>query len=553
MTANDTLYTHVDHPAEVERLMEVVYAPGACIVPEDHQVKLPAVVAPGADAGTLQLDLTAIAKHIGGLLAGKGFRLVGDNQHGRLRTQVLTIRRTWQDDQRLYGACDFPARVEKMQRRDSFRARLRRGMHVDVDLREGEHTATGTLRDLSMQGCQAELTPSAVVVIEYGNKPLQLKLTFPNGTTFTARARPQHPRVENDRLVCGFRFDLAPAEQPQLWRLVHETEREAACSAASATARLRRSPLYAGDTRRDRRVSDAGNDATSTARRLARHADFLSLQLLQLRHGLPIDSPSLSRQADDLLALHEAGREQLLFAVGCFDHELVPVIHGLAVAVRMLDMSAALRLPHDLRKALAAAAMVHDLGKALLPAELTRAAKLNRTQYQQLQQHVALLSERLEACTWLAPAARDAMVEGINERLDGSGYPNQRRDTELHQLTRLAAIIDVVDAMGRDRPDRPAMPIQQIYAHLKHSSTQFDARWLARYIEHFGRWPVGTLVGFRGAKRGWVRALDEAAELKEVQLVRTITGTAAAAGGPILSGRQLQQLGEPVQAIPTSS
>jgi hypothetical protein len=119
-------------------------------------------------------------------------------------------------------------------------------------------------------------------------------------------------------------------------------------------------------------------------------------------------------------------------------------------------------------------------------------------------------------------------------------------------LTRLAAIIDVVDAMGRDRPDRPALPIPKIYAHLQRSSAQFDARWLARYIEHFGRWPVGTLVRFRSGKFGRVYALDAVAGLKQVQLVRSPGGKHAATA-PIVSGRQLEQLGEPVQALTTFS
>jgi len=172
----------------------------------------------------------------------------------------------------------------------------------------------------------------------------------------------------------------------------------------------------------------------------------------------------------------------------------------------------------------------------------------DQEQQRQFRQHAALIRERLATCRWLSPVAIQTVVEGSNERLDGSGYPNHRSGDQLHALMRLAAIIDVADAMGRNRLDRSALSIHEIYRHLRESPGQFDARWVERYIAHFGTWPVGTLLRFPGGELGWVLALDDDRTLAAVRQVDEPTA-ADATGGTLLHGKDLARLGEPVEAL----
>lgn len=165
------------------------------------------------------------------------------------------------------------------------------------------------------------------------------------------------------------------------------------------------------------------------ADRLAPCAAWLDNQMLTLRQGHSIDGAQSSRQADRLLDLQEEDREALLFATRCLDREPLLVRHGLGVAVHLLDLARAEAMPRALCKALAAAAMVHDLGKALLPRDLLALPVLDARQHRWLQGHVPLLQQRLGDCGWISPPVLEAVVGDINERLDGSGYPNQRRAT----------------------------------------------------------------------------------------------------------------------------
>lgn len=551
MSQNGDFYTRIAHPAEIIELLETLRQPGsACLVLEqDQAAEWPVAVALACPGDVLHLDVSAICAEVTALCEGAAFRLSGQGARGVLRTPVLTVQQIWEEDQRRYCRCEFPGWLEKHQQRDTFRARLRRGMKVRVNLQDAGAVATGYLRDLSLHGCMVDAEPSAAALLDDRSRPLQLDMTFPDGSHFTAPGWPRHQTFRNDRILCGFRLDVAGRDQQQrLWFLVRETEREAARHAASDKSDLRPSPLYAGSTIDDATDPEVVGYRNPMARQLAGCASFLATQILKLREGGYLDQKLLSDQSAKLLALHAEDREGLLFALTCLHRELPLIRHCLAVAVRLVDLGAALGLKPDVCKALAASGMVHDLGKALLPGPLRDATHLDPNQLRQFREHVPIVKERLAACHWLSPVAIQTVIEGSNERLDGSGYPSGRSGDKLHALMRVAAIVDVTDAMGRDRPDRPALPIHQIHRHLRQSPAQFDLRWVERYIDHFGMWPVGTLVRFAGGELAWVLSLDADRALAAVRQVDD-AAPGDAGSGILVHGRDLARLGEPVEAL----
>lgn len=551
MTTSGGFYTRIDHPAEITELLEMLRQPGsACLVLEqDQTAELPVVVALAQAGEALHLDVSALSAAATAFCEGTGFRLNGHGSRGVLRTPILTVQQIWEEDQRRFCRCEFPAWLEKHQQRDTFRARLRRGMKVRVNLRDAGATATGYLRDLSLHGCMVDAEPSAAALLDERSHPLQLEMTFPDGSRFEVPGWPRHQTFRNDRILCGFRLEAGGRDQQQrLWFLVRETEREAARHAASDKSDLRPSPLYLGSTVEDAIEADADAYRNPMARQLAACASFLSTQIMKLRQGGHIDPKLLSQQATKLLALQAEDREGLLFALTCLHRELPLIRHCLAVAVRLVDLGAALGLKPDVCRALAAAGLVHDLGKAMLPPGLRDAVQLDPEQLRHFREHVALVKERLAACHWLSAVAIQTVVEGSNERLDGSGYPSRRSGDKLHALMRLAAIVDVADAMGRDRPDRAGLPVDRIHQHLRQSPAQFDPRWVERYIDHFGAWPVGTLLRFPGGELGWVLSLDAD---RAVAAVRQVDEPSFddATSGILVHGRDLARLGAPVEAV----
>src|SRR5699024_10366880 len=143
------------------------------------------------------------------------------------------------------------------QRRNAFRAELRRAMIVTILLRNDQNeTASGTLRDLSMTGCSVDMEPDAEALLDDKQRTFRLVMTFPNLTEFSVLVRVRHFKAADHTIRCGFQFDDNMAQQQEmLWYLVCETEREAARSVMSGNQSLRRSPLFQEAQDRERRKS----------------------------------------------------------------------------------------------------------------------------------------------------------------------------------------------------------------------------------------------------------------------------------------------------------
>lgn len=556
-------YERVNNPVEIARLLDVLGgAQGATLVMEETGTPFPVLIQALEHGDSLTLNLDAVREVVPLLARGESFRLTGHSEGKLTRTPPLGGLIAANDDKGCWR-CDYPLHLERLQRRASFRARLRLGMvaaaEVSVGDSEGEGDSEdeplqGDLLDLSVDGCQLVLPQPAARLLRATQLPLNLTLCFPDGTRLAMKGSPQHYRIEQERRVVrsGFHFSHPSADQQrELWRLVTEIERESARIGEGLESRRPPSTLFqfaseAGQANLGRRQSDPY--PTPMTARLALVAGYLDAQALELVHGGHIDGAQLSQQTDRLLALLEEDREAVLFALRCLTRESWPVRHGLAVAVRLVDL-AGVKLPRDLLKAMAASAMIHDLGKVLLPESLALVPTFGEAERRQLASHVDLLRQRMRGCRWLADSVFEAVACQLNERLDGSGYPNALDADALRELARASAVVDAIDAMRHQRIDRAAWRIEAIYRYLVDHPEKFDSAWVKRYIQRFGLYPVGSLVRFEGGDLGWVLGLNDQGQPNRICLHTSQTPPTEMPRSPltgaILTGSQLTDLGRP--------
>lgn len=543
--------TRIEHPGECLSLLEGLCQPGGAslLFAAQPEQPHPVVLMELAPEEGLVIDVSAVAALAGRIEKGDPFYLCGQVDGAMLRTPGLSVLERRDAEGRVQYLCAYPQWLELMHRRSSYRAELRNDMLVPVELhlQEDAGILRGRLVNLSLGGCLVELPSREAVRIEGPQLLDRLVLSFPGGQRLELPARICHMHGELDwqhmRFGCQF-VGVSGDQERRLWLYVREIEREKARSSHAGSRALQPSALFTRRTPATQPQSVAGNPlpGSSIGRRLGRVAGYLDTQLIKLRLGAPVDSRQLSRHTDLLLELLAMDRDALLFAVYHQPDEPLLVQHGIALGVRLADMAQARNLPRQVIKAIAAAGLLHDLGKALLPADLRQARHLDAGQRQAFGSHVGLLRERLDGCKWLAGPVLDAVVGSINERLDGSGYPQALSAERLGELARMATVIDVVDAMSRPRADRPAQPIDAIYRHLLASSGQFDPQWSQRYMGHFGLMPVGSLVRFASGQLAWVRRLDGDGQVAQVQLTASPVFTPQL-GGPLLSDAELVGLG----------
>ena len=562
MAAQQDEFETVASTTVIESLLNALIETGGvslCLATDDARPE-PIVLMEQYRGQTLVMDLSSVDYLLHHLQGGAAFYLRGQAQGKVVQTPLLRLTETRHAGGRFLCCSDYPATLDVLQRRESFRAELRMGMVVAASLGDGDAEVAGELKDLSQDGCQLELPLAASGLLAEAANSLKLTFTFPDGTYFEVLGDARHQKTDAERhlLRVGFNFVECSAEQErQIWYFVCEIEREAARYNKEQQDERQPSPLFALPNKRSgadellgRR--DVKRYATPMARRLVKVAAYLDAQLLSLQQGSDIDGRQLSRYADRILDLHDEDREALLFASRCLYPEPLVVRHGIAVAIHLLDFVGA-SMPHELRKAIVASGLIHDLGKALVPQVLFKAPHFEASHRKVVSEHVQLLLDRLHGCQWLSVAIAQAVIGGINERIDGSGYPGGLGGAELSELAKASAVVDVVEAMRRDRADRPAKTVQQIYRHLLQHPHQFDMRWIKRYIEHFKGVPVGSLARFSSQQQGWILRLDAKGNPTEVLLAPQAEPPMRDNVGAIVKDDVTERLGRMVGEIAVST
>jgi HD-GYP domain-containing protein (c-di-GMP phosphodiesterase class II) len=72
------------------------------------------------------------------------------------------------------------------------------------------------------------------------------------------------------------------------------------------------------------------------------------------------------------------------------------------------------------------------------------------------------------------PAIVRQIVRSSHERMDGTGYPDQLRGTEIPLPARIVAVADAWDSLTSDRPYRSARTAEQALEEIRaNTGTQF--------------------------------------------------------------------------------
>lgn len=111
-------------------------------------------------------------------------------------------------------------------------------------------------------------------------------------------------------------------------------------------------------------------------------------------------------------------------------------------------------------------AILHDIGKIGIPdVILNKPGKLTDEEFDIMKTHTTIgenIIKSLKTFDKIRP-----IIRHHHEKLDGSGYPDGIKGSEINIQTRIIAIVDIYDALTSDRPYRKAMSKEQAFSILE--------------------------------------------------------------------------------------
>lgn len=169
--------------------------------------------------------------------------------------------------------------------------------------------------------------------------------------------------------------------------------------------------------------------------------------------------------------------------------------HSVNVCVLSMMLGAALGYSKPKLQEVGMGALLHDIGKTLLPpALLNKPGKLTAEEMQTIQTHAMAGFEILRRERSL-PVTAAHVALAHHEKLDGSGYPQQLKDEQIPEYSRIVAIADIYDAITSDRPYRQAfLPHEAYNMMMEMSGLHLDPIMLASFFQLVCIYPVGSLV-----------------------------------------------------------
>ncbi len=156
--------------------------------------------------------------------------------------------------------------------------------------------------------------------------------------------------------------------------------------------------------------------------------------------------------------------------------------HTRRVTELTMRLAGALNIPESELPHIRRGALLHDIGKMGIPDEiLHKTEKLSDADWEIIKQHPITSYNLLKEIEFLKPALEIPYCH--HEKWDGTGYPRGLKGEEIPLAARIFTIIDVWDAITKDRIYRAAWPKQKALDYIRSQSGKyFDPRIVEVFV-----------------------------------------------------------------------
>lgn len=229
-----------------------------------------------------------------------------------------------------------------------------------------------------------------------------------------------------------------------------------------------------------------------------RACQFLEYCVEQVSNDDTLDVSEGERLVEEIVLAHSQEflpQELLIQALHGESDSSLLVSNAVNVTVYAILISSTLGLSKERRMQLGLAALLHGIGKVRVPDEiLHKEESLTEEETKVFRKYPSDSFEILDALgenyRYLAECALQ-----LNERLDGSGYPQGLKNDEIDAYAQIISLLDLYETMTHDQPQRSKLThFEAAKEILKTQKKGFHREFLKALLDTFSLFPIHSLV-----------------------------------------------------------
>lgn len=157
--------------------------------------------------------------------------------------------------------------------------------------------------------------------------------------------------------------------------------------------------------------------------------------------------------------------------------------HSMRVGEYAVALGKRVKLSQKRVENLKMAAILHDIGKiGIEESILNKPGKLTVEEFDKIKQHPENGFKILQDIEFLKDVS--AIILDHHEKMDGTGYPNGKKQSEIRTEAAILGIADVYDALTSDRPYRKAMTVEQAFVIIEEGKGKhFDTHLADEFMD----------------------------------------------------------------------
>lgn len=166
-----------------------------------------------------------------------------------------------------------------------------------------------------------------------------------------------------------------------------------------------------------------------------------------------------------------------------FSNDITEQVHAEQVSLYCEQIATAMGLSETDVKRARFSGILHDIGKIAIPKDiLTKPGTLAKKERDEIKRHPITSYNILKSADQYASLAEIVLYH--HERIDGKGYPEGLKGTQIPLLSRIIAVADAYEVMTSERSYKKMMTKEEAIAELKRcSGTSFDSEIVDIFIE----------------------------------------------------------------------